>query len=94
MAWAVRVVNSQSIYFLGTGLYSFFSGYTQSCLDTNSCQQRGFDLRGSKDTWIYNLGTKAMIEMLTPAGKPVVSASANQNGFLASITAWLGASAP
>ncbi|KAH2862561.1 hypothetical protein KXV31_006689, partial [Aspergillus fumigatus] len=65
-SWAVRILDSSSIYMLGSGLYSWFSDYSQECLKTESCQARGFEIEESYDIWIYNLCTKAIVEMITP----------------------------
>ena len=92
LAWAVRVVNSDNVFLVGAGLYSFFSGYTQGCLATESCQQRGFQIQGSNNTWIYNLGTKAMVELISPLNKSPVLASKYHSGFLSEVMSWLGAS--
>ncbi|KAK7423088.1 hypothetical protein QQZ08_009255 [Neonectria magnoliae] len=88
-SWALRVVDSTAVYVLGAGLYSWFSDYSQACLDTNDCQRRGVEIQQSSDLWIYNLCTKAIIEMVTPAGGIATIAKDNMNGFLSSILAWL-----
>lgn len=88
-SWALRVIDSTAIYVLGAGLYSWFSGHIQACLETNDCQQRGVEIQQSSDLWIYNLGTKAIIEMVTPTGGITTLAQDNMNGFLSSILAWL-----
>ncbi len=44
VCWVVRVIDSSSIYFLGSGLYSWFNKYSQDCLKTADCQARGFEL--------------------------------------------------
>lgn len=88
-SWAVRIIDSSTIYVLGSGLYSWFTDYTQGCVDTDSCQQRGFEVVQSYDLWIYNLCTKAILEMVSPLGATPTWASDNVNGFLSSILAWL-----
>ncbi|KAL4875747.1 pectate lyase superfamily protein-domain-containing protein [Aspergillus karnatakaensis] len=92
VSWAVRVVDSSSIWMLGSGLYSFFSDYSQDCLDTGDCQQRGLEIEQSYDIWIHNLCTKAIIEMVSPLNGVPTYARDNVNGFLSSILAWLGGS--
>jgi hypothetical protein len=74
---------------MALGLYSFFNGYSQSCLGTENCQQRGFHIEQSSDIWIYNLCTKAIVEMVTPVGELITLAADNRNGFLSSILAWV-----
>ncbi|KAI8648701.1 Pectin lyase fold virulence factor [Fusarium keratoplasticum] len=88
-SWALRVVDSTAVYILGAGLYSWFSDYSQTCLDTNDCQRRGVEIQQSADLWIYNLCTKAILEMVTPTGGIATAAADNMNGFLSSILAWL-----
>lgn len=93
VSWAVRIIESESIYLLGAGLYSWFSDYSQDCLDTEDCQQRAFHIEESNDIWIYNLCTKAITEMVSPVGELVTRAADNRNGFLSSILAWVRTSA-
>lgn len=89
VSWAVRIIDSKTVYLLGAGLYSWFSDYSQDCLSTEDCQQRGFHIEQSNDIWIYNLCTKAIAEMVTPVGELVTRAIDNRNGFLSSILAWV-----
>ncbi|KAJ4156154.1 hypothetical protein LMH87_001367 [Akanthomyces muscarius] len=88
-SWAVRLIDSSSIYMLGSGLYSWFSQYSQDCLKTEDCQARAIDIQNSHDIWIYNLCTKAIVEMVSPLGAVPTYAKDNINGFLSSILAWL-----
>ncbi|KAM0188779.1 hypothetical protein ACHAPI_010388 [Fusarium lateritium] len=88
-SWALRVVDSSAVYVLGAGLYSWFSDYSQECLKTNDCQRRGVEVQQSSDLWIYNLCTKAILEMVTPTGGVATLAKNNVNGFLSSVLAWL-----
>ncbi|KAG9251359.1 pectate lyase superfamily protein-domain-containing protein [Emericellopsis atlantica] len=89
VSWAVRIINSASIYVLGAGLYSWFDDYSQDCLDTEDCQVRGFEIEDTSDIWIYNLCTKAIEEMISPVGGRATLARDNINGFLSSVLAWL-----
>ncbi|KAG7286304.1 hypothetical protein NEMBOFW57_008612 [Staphylotrichum longicolle] len=88
-SWAVRIVDSSAIYMLGAGLYSWFYNYNQACVTTNNCQNKGFEVEQSQDIWIYNLCTKAIVEMISPLGSAPTLAADNVNGFLSSILAWL-----
>jgi hypothetical protein len=90
MSWAVRIVDSSTIYVLGSGLYSWFNKYSQACVLSNDCQTRGFEVQESYDLWIYNLCTKAIVEMISPVGAIPTYARDNVNGYLSSILAWLG----
>lgn len=89
VSWAVRIVDSSSVYILGAGLYSWFSRYSQDCLATENCQDRAFEIEESQDLWIYNLVTKAIIEMISPVNEKPTLANDNKNGFMSSILAWL-----
>lgn len=90
VSWAVRVIDSTSIWILGSGLYSWFSDYSQKCLDTNSCQMRAFEIEQSYNIWLYNLCTRAIVEMVTPFKGTPTYAKDNINGLLSSILVWLG----
>jgi hypothetical protein len=88
-SWAVRIIDSSTVYILGAGLYSWFTDYTQGCVNTNNCQTRAFEVQQSNDLWIYNLCTKAIVEMISPLGGVPTYAKDNVNGFLSSVLAWL-----
>ncbi|KAL6229168.1 hypothetical protein BDW75DRAFT_245974 [Aspergillus navahoensis] len=90
VSWAVCIVDSSNIWMLGSGLYSFFSDYSQDCLDTNNCQQKGLEIEQSSNIWIHNLCTKAIVEIVSPFNSVPTYAQDNVNGFLSSILAWLG----
>ena len=89
VSWAARIIDSSSVYILGAGLYSWFYNYNQDCVKTNDCQLRGFEVVESYDVWIYNLCTKAIMEMISPKNSPATLAKDNVNGFLSSILGWL-----
>lgn len=89
VSWAVRIIDSSSLYMLGAGLYSWFFDYSQDCLNTEDCQQRGVEVQQSSDVWIYNLCTKAIAEMVSPLDSTPTYAKNNVNGFLSSVLAWL-----
>ncbi|PGH27695.1 hypothetical protein AJ80_00710 [Polytolypa hystricis UAMH7299] len=89
VSWAARIVDSSTVYVLGAGLYSWFSKYSQDCLATENCQDRAFEVEQSQDLWIYNLVTKAIVEMISPANENATMAKDNKNGFMSSILAWL-----
>jgi hypothetical protein len=85
----LRLVDSSSIYLLGSGLYSWFSKYSQKCLETGDCQDKLFKVEQSYDVWIYNLVTKGTVEMLNPVNELPTLAADNKNGFMSSILTWL-----
>ncbi|KAH7309114.1 LysM domain protein [Stachybotrys elegans] len=88
-SWALRIVDSSAVYILGAGLYSWFYDYSQTCLKTNDCQRKGVEVQESSDVWIYNLCTKAIVEMVSPWRGVATLAKNNVNGFLSSVLAWL-----
>lgn len=89
-SWGVRVLNSVNIYVYGAGLYSWFNQYGQACVAAENCQDRIFYLEDSSSIWIYNLITKAAVEMLSPAkGTPVIGKE-NKVNYCHIIMAWLG----
>jgi hypothetical protein len=89
VSWAVRIIDSSSLYMLGAGLYSWFDDYNQDCVGTEDCQERGLEIWESSDIWLYNLCTKAIQEMVSPLGSAPTYARDNVNGFLSSVLAWL-----
>ncbi|OKP10023.1 hypothetical protein PENSUB_4576 [Penicillium subrubescens] len=70
-------------------LYSWFSDYSQNCVDNDHCQDRAFEIEESYDVWIYNLVSKAIREMVSPRGEMPTYATDNKNGFLSSLLAWI-----
>lgn len=89
MSWALRMLDSNSVYIYSSGLYSWFNGYSQTCLVSENCQDRSVDIENSSGVWVYALATKAIKEMVSPVKVPATLAAANQNGYLSSILAWL-----
>jgi len=92
VSWAVRIVDSSTIYVMGAGLYSWFQDYSQTCVGTNNCQSRGFEIVNSYNLWVYNLATKAIVEMISPYLETPIYAKDNVNGYLSSILGWFGGS--
>ncbi|KAL3438555.1 pectin lyase-like protein [Aspergillus tetrazonus] len=88
-AWGMRILDSSSVHLLGAGFYSWFSDYSQDCVDKDYCQDRIFQIEESYDVWIYNLVTKAISEMVSPVGEVPTYAKDNKNGFLSSLFAWV-----
>jgi hypothetical protein len=81
-SWAVRIINSVYIYIYGAGLYSWFQKYTQACVATDNCQDRIFEISDSSSIWVYNLITKASVEMISPKGRVSVLGKDNKNQLL------------
>lgn len=84
-SWGLRVLESSDVYIYGAGLYSFFDNYSQTCLDTESCQENMVEVDCS-DVKIYGLSTKASMNMVTSSeGKSLVLQSDNESNFCATI---------
>ncbi|KAL4769204.1 pectate lyase superfamily protein-domain-containing protein [Aspergillus nidulans var. acristatus] len=89
LSWGVRIIDSKTVYVLGAGLYSWYSGYSQDYLETNNCQQRAVYIKETSNLWIYNLCIKAIIKIVLPVSELITYAADNHNGFLSSILAWV-----
>ncbi len=81
VAWGLRILNSESIFLYGAGLYSWFSEYSQNCVDTENCQDRITYIQDSDAIWIYNLSTKASVEMISPEGGVAVLGTDNKINY-------------
>lgn len=90
VSWAVRILGSSSIQVLSAGLYSFFSRYDQTCINSGrgDCQDKILYVDQRSDVRIYNLVTAGSVEMISPAGGIPTLAQPNKNGFGSSILAW------
>ncbi|RPD66327.1 exo-beta-1,3-glucanase [Lentinus tigrinus ALCF2SS1-7] len=87
-AWAVTISNSKDIIIFGAGLYSFFSNYGQTCLDSSSCQSQIFNIDSESTVSVYALSTVGVTYMLSVEEQGVIPASANANGFASTATSW------
>ncbi|CAG2112173.1 unnamed protein product [Medioppia subpectinata] len=89
MAWGLRVVNSEHVYVYGAGLYSFFQNYGQTCLDTESCQDSMVSIEKSpKNVFIYNLNTKASVNMVVVDGQSRIKQADNRAVFCSTVGAF------
>lgn len=90
MAWGARIVDSWSVYMLGTGLYSWHTNYDQTCINDNEndCQTRMLETLQSYDVWLYNLVTVGAVEVISPYGADAIIAANNRNGHASSVLAW------
>ncbi|PWY66471.1 pectin lyase-like protein [Aspergillus sclerotioniger CBS 115572] len=89
VSWALRIVDSTTVYSMGAGLYSWFSAYSQDCLNTEDCQQRAVEISQSTDIWLYNLVSKGIVEIVSPVNENPTLSAENVNGFMSSILAWV-----
>ncbi|KAI5803498.1 glucan 1,3-beta-glucosidase [Peziza echinospora] len=92
-AWGLRIVESSDVFMYGGGLYSWFSSYSQTCVtDVNgvgNCQDKIVEIVSSSGVWLYNLITKASIQMVSPKGGRVIPATENHYAFGSTIMAYL-----
>ncbi|CAG8893629.1 unnamed protein product [Penicillium egyptiacum] len=84
-AWGLRVLGSSDVFVFGAGLYSFFENYTQSCLNSEDCQENMVEVDCS-DVKLYGLSTKAAVNMVTSSsGKGLVPQKPNKSNFCSTI---------
>jgi len=70
----------------GGGLYSFFDNYSQTCLNTESCQENMVSIEGDgRGVHLYGLSTKASTNMVTLNGQGVVNQADNRDNFCSTI---------
>jgi hypothetical protein len=86
--WGLRIVNSQSIYVYGAGLYSFFNNYTTSCSDQGNgavCQNHITSIENSSDVALFNLNTVGTHFPLTINGGEAILYSQADGGFISTV---------
>ncbi|KAK0225091.1 exo-beta-1,3-glucanase [Armillaria nabsnona] len=88
MALGLRVATSSNILVFGAGIYSFFSSYSQSCLDSSSCQMHIVSIDSTSSVTIYSLATVATTYQLSVNNAGVISGNDNVDGFASLTTAW------
>lgn len=84
-AWAVRIIDSESIWNYGSGTYSFFSNYAQECVTGQNCQEHINEIESSTNVNIFGLSTKASVNMITSGGKGLAKDSDNRSNFCATM---------
>jgi hypothetical protein len=78
-SWAVIVRKSSNLHFAGAGVYSWFSSYTQDCIDSQSCQKALIFAENNKgNVRIQHLITIGSKYMIVSDGK-AISAADNLN---------------
>ncbi|KAJ7043179.1 glycoside hydrolase family 55 protein [Mycena alexandri] len=87
MAWGLLVQSSSDILIFGAGLYSFYSSYSQACLDTRNCQNQILNIHNSSVS-IYSLATVASAFQISVDGKGIVDQAENNKGFASTVTVW------
>jgi hypothetical protein len=86
--WGLRIVNSQSIYVYGAGLYSFFDNYSTKCSDQGNgevCQVHITSVEQSSDIALFNLNTVGTRFPLTLNGGEAVFYALVDGGFIATV---------
>ncbi|OAL05122.1 pectin lyase-like protein [Phaeosphaeriaceae sp. SRC1lsM3a] len=84
-AWAVRIIDSESIWNYGSGTYSFFDNYAQECVVGQNCQEHINEIEGSSNVNIFGLSTKASVNMISSGGKGLLKDKDNRSNFCATL---------
>ncbi|KAF2749511.1 glycoside hydrolase family 55 protein [Sporormia fimetaria CBS 119925] len=84
-AWAIRIIDSESIWLYGTGTYSFFDNYDQKCVPGQNCQQNINQIDGSSNVNWFGMSTKASVNMLTSGGQGILKDEDNRSNFCATV---------
>ncbi|KAF2874133.1 exo-beta-1,3-glucanase [Massariosphaeria phaeospora] len=84
-AWAVRVIDSESIWNYGAGTYSFFDNYDQKCVVGQNCQSDINQIENSTNVNWFGLSTKASVNMITSGGQGLAKDEDNRSNFCATL---------
>ncbi|KAH7128441.1 pectate lyase superfamily protein-domain-containing protein [Dendryphion nanum] len=84
-AWAVRILDSESIWSYGSGTYSFFDNYDQKCVTGQNCQEHINQIDNSTNVNIFGLSSKASVNMITSGGQGIVKDEDNRSNFCATL---------
>ncbi|KAF2194498.1 glycoside hydrolase family 55 protein [Zopfia rhizophila CBS 207.26] len=84
-AWAVRIIDSSSIWSYGSGTYSFFRNYDQKCVSDQNCQENIIQVDGSTNVNLFGVSTKASVNMITQNGQGVAKDEDNRSNFCATL---------
>ncbi|KAJ7582652.1 glycoside hydrolase family 55 protein [Mycena floridula] len=88
-AWALTVQSSSNIHIFGAGLYSFYSAYSQDCLNSRNCQSQIVDIDSeSTDIVISSLSTIASEYQLSRNQQGVIKQGDNVNGLVSTVSVW------
>lgn len=84
--WGLRVRNTSDLLLYGGGLYSFFENYSQTCLDTEDCQDNMIEVTNSPQITMYGMNTKASRNVITLNGRGAMThLPDNESTFCAAI---------
>ncbi|CAG2108408.1 unnamed protein product [Medioppia subpectinata] len=90
MAWGLRIVNSESVFVYGAGLYNFFQNYGQGCIAQEHCQDNMVSVENStKNIYLFNINTKASDNMVSVDGQSRVRQADNRGDFCSTIAGFL-----
>lgn len=84
-AWAVRIIDSSSIWNYGSGTYSFFDNYAQTCVTAQNCQQHMNQIENSTNVNWFGMSTKASVNMITSGGQGLAKDADNRSNFCATL---------
>jgi hypothetical protein len=89
-AWGLRVVDSKSVLIYAAGMYNFFNGYDQACVQGNNCQQNMISLENSQVA-MYAVTTKAAVNMIKDTAFPnrAVLDASHRNNFGATLAYYI-----
>ncbi|KAI2471682.1 pectin lyase fold/virulence factor [Annulohypoxylon bovei var. microspora] len=89
-SWGLQIIDSTDVVIHSAGLYSFFNAFYKDCEDTNNCQERVLEVKGSTGVVIYNLFTVAIVDMANGIdGSKILQSDGNQRGFTTEVSVWL-----
>ena len=83
-AWGLRVYNSKDILIYGTGMYSFFNNYGQTCVPQQNCQENMIHIQNSR-IQLYGASTKAAVNMIVDDNRGSVLDEDNRSNFCATV---------
>jgi hypothetical protein len=89
LSYALIAKRCSNIYLYGAGMYNFFNNYDQTCLLTEDCQRNMVSLANNSAFYMYNINTKASINMVIfDNDRPLAVAADNRNGFCHTVNAF------
>ncbi|XP_037024340.1 probable glucan endo-1,3-beta-glucosidase ARB_02077 [Bradysia coprophila] len=89
LSYALIAKRCSNVYLYGAGMYNFFNNYDQTCLLTEDCQRNMVSLANNSAFYMYNINTKASINMVIfDNDRPLAVAADNRNGFCHTVNAF------
>ena len=84
-AWGLRVLNSNNVLIWGTGFYSFFNAYAETCVGTKNCQENMIHIQSSQVD-MYAVNTANAVSMMIDDQMGTIAGSGNRNWFCDTIS--------